>query len=293
MFSSVKQKLLLGFYILLLLSVPTGAYLASQNQNPNTKALEKSSKKSLAGLEPLTSTPSAQTNPLDISSSEAGSAAQPSSIPSSTFGPTLNIKLVLEGRPAGKMASKIFIGIAEGEVGISAPKYVLSFNIDLPDTGLFEGLSLAGLTPGNSYSAILKGPAQIATSSAFTMSANISSLNGGSNVTLTTGDLNEDNVINSADYSIAMAAYGANSTSANWNANVDFNVDGVINIADISIIIKNMAITGTSGVWTSPTPPKTGSSSGSTLGTASLDESRRATSAGSPKQGYWFWMPGI
>lgn len=285
MFSSWKQKLLLGFYILLLLSVPTGAYLASQNQNPNAAAKEKSTKKSLASLEPLTSTPSAQTNPLNIQPSEAGGAAQPSSIPSNTFGPTLNLKLVLEGRPAGKMASKLFVGIAEGEVGTSTPKYVLSFNIDLPDTGLFEGLSLAGLTAGNTYSAILKGPAQIATSSAFTMSPSVSSLNGGSSITLLTGDLNEDNVINSTDYSIATSAYGANATSANWNGNVDFNVDGVINIADISIIIKNMSTTGTSGVWTSPTPPSTGSSLGSSLGTA--------TSSGSPKQGYWFWMPGI
>ena len=246
--------------------------LAKQDTPPVTHIKEStgSASKSLLGQIPA-STPS-NSGGTDNTTTQATS-----------FGPTLDLKLILEGRPPSKMASKIFVGIADA-ASTTNLKYLLSFNIDLPDSGLFKGLSLAGLTTGSNYQAVIKGPAQIATSSAFLMSATVTSLNNGQPLTLTTGDLNEDNAINSADYSIAKAAYNATPGSAKWNDNIDFNRDGIINSADIAIIIKNMTKTGNSGLWVSP-PPATKS--------ASLVDQPPIGSADSPepRQGYWLFVP--
>ena len=283
MFSTLKQKLLLGVFVFLILSIPVGAYLASQRQNPNISAKQDKSPvtklrestqsaSSLLGGQPTTTTPT----PKSSSSTQATS-----------FGPTMELKLLLEGRPIGKMASKIFIGIADATSRTNL-RYLLSFNIDLPNSGEFKGISLAGLTAGTSYQAVIKGPAQIATSSAFVMAATTTNLNSGQSITLITGDLNEDNVINSADYSIAKNAFGSTPPDSHWNDNVDFNRDGIVNSADISIIIRNMAKVGDSGLWVSQIPAS---------GSASLDiQSPPSSSSGatqSPRQGYWLWVPGI
>ncbi len=294
MFSGIRGKLLIVFYILILIAIPIGAYLVSQNQNPHASAHgDSKTDNPLAGLKPLTSTPSASKNPLGNLGTAPSS--QPSASPSldTTFGPTLNLKLVLQGRPEGKNATKLFVGIVEGTISQgSSPKYILSFNIDLPDSGAYTGLSLAGLNPGNSYSAILKAPAQIATSSAFVMSPSVTNLNGGNAITLLTGDLNEDNVVNSADYSIAKQAYGATSTSPNWNPNVDFNADGVVNVADIAIMMKNFNNSGQTGIWVSPPPPSSSPTPG-----GGPESTLSATTSATPNGpiegngGYWFWMP--
>ena len=272
MFSSWKIKIALAIYILLVLSIPVGAYLASQEQSVKTEA--KQEKKPVTKLPEPTPVPTI--SPKKTSPDET--ASEKPTTQASTFGPTLNLKLTLEGRPVAKMASKIFVGIAEAAAQTNL-KYLLSFNIDLPDSGEFSGLSLAGLTAGSSYQAVLKGPAQIATSSAFIMSPTVSNLNSGQAIFLLTGDLNEDNVINSADYSIAKAVFGAKTLSANWNENVDFNIDGIINSADIAIIIKNMTKTGDSGLWISKVA--TGSAS-------LLDQNPTGSSSG-----YWLWVPGF
>lgn len=272
MFTSLKQKFLLGIFIITLISIPIGAYLASERQNPNVSA----KKETKTSLKPLTSTPSATQNTLELPAEEELPDDTKTTIPT-TFGPTLNLKLVLEGRPTNKMASKVFVGIAEGLVAKTA-KYLLSFYIDLPDSGEFEGLSLAGLTTGTVYSAIIKGPAQIATSSAFTMSPTTSKLNSDKPITLLTGDLNEDNTINSADYSIARTAFGTTLKFPDWNPNIDFNLDGIINTADLAIILKNMAKTGDSGLWISQIATTSAIPNQPSIGSA-------------PGGGYWFWMP--
>lgn len=281
MFASWKLKIALGIYILLILSIPVGTYLVSQNQNPKLEAKEE--KKPITKLPEITSVPTS-TPKKDVTNSKSADEEK-TTTPASTFGPTLNLKLALEGRPLGKMASKIFVGIAEA-VAKTNLKYLLSFNIDLLDSGEFKELSLAGLSAGTNYQAVIKGPAQIATSSAFIMSPSVSNLNNSQVIFLITGDLNEDNVINSADYSIAKGVFGAKSTSKNWNENIDFNRDGTINTADIAIIIKNMGKTGDSGVWVSP--PATGSAY---LNPEPITGSPSAHPLGSP--GYWLWIPGF
>lgn len=294
MFSTLTQKLLLGVYIFILLSIPIAAYLVSQSQTTKSSASEQGPK-TLAPVTPKNATSSAR-QLLDFSQLAANSkkasdsaiaGATPAPVPSSptiatSFGPTLSLKVNIEGRPAANQAAKLFVGIAEGALS-SNPKFILSFTVDVPASGEYSGLSLAGLTTGSAYTAVLKGSAQIATSSAFTMSPNVTKLNNGQAVNLISGDLNEDNVVNAADYSIAQRAAGSTPSSSKWNENADLNKDGVINTFDLGIIAKNIGLTGSSGTWTSPIPK-----------VATPSASLNSPPAGGPQEddsGYWMWIP--
>lgn len=288
MFSALKQRLLLGIYILILLSIPTGAYLASEQQIFKSSASEKKPAKPFAVI-----TPKPQASPAvkKLSGSATATASpkpqeSPSPAPLSptvpaSYGPTLSLKVSLEGRPAANQAGKIFVGILEGSITAN-PKFLLSFTIDMPAAGTYSNLSVAGLNSGSTYTAIVKGSAQIASSVAFIMSPAVTNLNEGEAVMLTSGDLNDDNTISNADYTIMQKAFGSTGKSPSWNGNADFNKDGVINAFDLSILVKNLNAVGASGIWTSPVPKTTGSAADS-----------NAPPVGSPngKEGYWIWLP--
>ncbi len=186
----------------------------------------------------------------------------------------------MEGRPPGNQTTKLFVGILEGTLTTN-PKFLLSFSVDLPSSGQYSQLSLAGLNPGSTYTALLKGSAQIAASSTFIMSPTVTNLNNGEPVSLLSGDLNDDNVVNSADYSIARKALGATSISSNWNENADLNIDGVVNTIDLSVISKNIGQTGASGAWTSPIPQTATPSAGI------------SSPVGGPggQSGHWIFIP--
>ena len=289
MFSSLKQRLLLGVYLFVLLSIPIGAYLASQNQVIKSRASEQKPTKP-----PIQTPAKTITNPakelLTATESDSGQEASDAANPedssptiASAFGPTLALKVALQGRPRGNYTTKLFIGIVEGTLTVN-PKFLLSFSVDLPASGEYSNLSLAGLTQGTAYTALLKGSTQIATSSAFTVTPTVTNLNGGEPLTLTTGDLNEDNVINSADYSIVKKVLGTTIGSGNWNESADFNQDGIINTFDLSLITKNMGQAGASGAWTSPIP-KTATSS------AALTQPSTGGPLGS--SGHWIWVPNL
>lgn len=272
MFSSFKMRLLLGVYVFITLSIPVGAYLVSQNQTVKSKAQEVKSKPPIVKVSPL-ATSSARELLGAVENNLADQTLPPS--PSSptiatSFGPTLSFKAILEGRPSGNQATRMFVGVVEGSL-TQNPKFLLSFTVDLPKSGEYGNLSLAGLNPGSSYTALLKGSAQIATSSAFLMAPTVTHLNSGQPVTLLSGDLNDDNVINSADYSIAQKSLGQGGVA-------DLNLDGIINTFDLSIIAKNMGQTGASGAWTSPLPKIATPSGGLT------------PPAGS-ETGHWIWIP--
>lgn len=282
MFQTVKQKLILGSFIFLILFIPIGSYLVSSRQQTQVgKASTKD--RSITNL-PQPSPKNGVEELKKMSEPKIIPIPSPSPQVSVSFGPTLDFKVVLEGRPAQNQATKLFLGIVSGQVSTKL-KYLLSFQIDLPASGIFSGLSLAGLEAGSSYFAILKGPVQIATSSSFVMSPSVTNLNSGQPLPLLSGDLNEDNTINSADFAIASSSFGASKQSGNWNENIDFNKDGVINSLDLSLIIKNFGKIGAGGVWISPPPPATRSGSLTPLG----------SSEGLPanRQGYWLWMPGF
>lgn len=288
MFSTFKLKLLLGIYIFILLSIPVGAYLASQQQTVKSSASEGKTAKPIVPVIPKPATSSARQlrNAVqDAVNANTTTSPSPSPEPSSptiatSYGPTLSLIAAPEGRPQNNYATRLFVGIAEGALTTN-PKFLLSFIVDLPASGEYSGLSLAGLNSGSSYTALLKGSSQIAASLVFTMSPLVTHLNNGDPLSLTSGDLNDDNVINSADYSIAQRALGSTLGSANWNSNADLNSDGVINAFDLSIIAKNMGKVGASGAWTSPIPQ-----------ISSPSASLTSPAVGGPNsQGYWLWLP--
>lgn len=239
---------LVGFFIILI-SIPISFYLVKQTQIFRSKA--SSGEPSGPVTKPVPVPPGSPASDL-VSSTEGPESTSSGSTGdmSLTFGPTLNMTITIEGRPSGKEGGKVFVGLAAGSAQ-TAPSYILSFSFDVPDSGVYKGISLAGLNPGSIYTAYVKGEAQIDSSSTFTMGPNETNLNDGKPLLLTTGDLNDDNVINSADYSICKGLYGTTTKSSNWNERADFNKDGVINNYDLAIIIKNMGKTGTSGPWIS------------------------------------------
>lgn len=297
MFSTLKQRLILGAYIFILLSIPIGSYLASQNQTYKSQASEPKKPKI------TTTTPKATASPAkgllnsskpaaDTGQENEASAGASSGSPTiaNSYGPTLSFKAAFEGRPKDNQTNKLFVGIAEGTITTN-PKFLLSFSIDLPATGEYSNLSLAGLTSGSTYTALLKGSAQIATASAFTMTPNITILNEGLPINLISGDLNEDNVVNSADYSIAQKAQGATSSSANWNENADLNKDGLINAFDLVIIAKNIGQVGASGAWTSPIPKV--SSPSASLTQPSVGGPMNSPGPPGREAGHWIWVPSL
>lgn len=253
----LREKIILGVIGLLVVIIPTTSFVISYRFRAQTKAEAQFNRQAKFTPLPLPKEVS-QSSPLkelkkslDIKSS----SPTPTSSPEISFGPTLSFKLSIEGRPTTNQSAKTFLGIAQGGAQAS-PNYLLSFNVDVGQTGAYSGLSLAGLSSGEAYTAYIKTPAQVATSSAFILKPSITDLGV---IKLITGDLNEDNLINSADYSIAKQAYGATQASTNWNPNIDFNLDGVINGLDLAIILKNMGKTGSSGPYYSKTATKSGS----------------------------------
>lgn len=280
MFSSTKVKLLIGLYVFLILSIPIGAYLVSQSQIFKSKAYEPKKTNLTTKAPTLTATSSAD-ELLDNAATPVPQATPSSPEIATSFGPTLSLKASLEGRPANKQTTKLFVGILEGPI-TGNPKFLLSFTVELPASGEYGNLSLAGLNPGSRYTALLKGSAQIATASAFTMSPNVSYLNEGQAINLLTGDLNDDNIINSSDYTIIQKTFSSTVKSSNWNENADFNKDGAVNSFDLAILSKNLGKTGATGAWTSPIPQNASSS-------ASL--SSPSTGAPNSPGGYWIWIP--
>ncbi len=245
---------------------------------------------------PLTTVPSSSPDSaittlkqnLDSQARLADSAPTPDPAVSVSFGPTMSLNVQLEGRPANKNGGKVFVGIAPGNVS-SNPQYLLSFTITMPDSGTYSGLSLAGLSYGSTYTAYIKGQAQLVKAIPFVATATGVNLNSDLPIVLTTGDLNEDNVVDQLDYGIALAALGSTPSLGKWNPNIDFNTDGVVNNYDLGILIKNLTKTGDSGPWysrltnlnapASPTP-------GQNVGGAS------ASAEASASAGYWMWVPG-
>lgn len=288
MFSTFKLRLMLGLYIFILLSIPVGAYLASQYQTIKSKASEDAKPPVVKQTPKSAPSPAKQLlsdseSPLTTASSSPSPNTSSPTIATS-FGPTLSLKASLEGRPQINQSTKLFIGIIEGNL-TNSPKFLLSFTVNLPKGGEYSNLSLAGLTSGNKYTAILKGSTQIATSSAFIMSPSVTNLSSGEIVNMLSGDLNEDNVINASDYSIAKAAINATPSSPNWNEAADLNKDGVVNLFDLVILSKNIGKIGATGAWTSSIPK-----------VATPSASLNNPPIGSPEDessGFWIWVPQI
>jgi hypothetical protein len=224
----------------------------------------------------LQATPSATPNSLINVSPTATEGA------TLLLGQTLGFKLVIEGRPVGKYAAKVFLGLGNGQI-VNSPKYLLSFLINVPNTGIYSGLPLAGLDEGQTYTAYIKGPSQLATASAFVIKPTPIDLGI---LNLITGDVNEDNVIDSSDFNIVKAALGMTSASQTWNSVLDFNLDNRINTLDLTVVSRNLGKVGMSGPWYSSQQAATKSAtvSGSVFSGAPESDPKSG-------KGFWMWMP--
>ena len=282
-----KEKVFLGVILVLIIGIPSGSFLLSQRFKAQDKPDINPNATPVTQAKEVPKTLSKKTTEATKSasaSSDSGSIA--------LVGPSLAFKLNIEGRPKDKMASKVFVGIAQGSPDLSTqPEYLLSFNVDVPESGSFSGISLAGLNSLETYTAILKGSTQIATSSAFTVKPTTSDIG---TVNLLTGDVNDDNVINASDFSIVKNAIGQTPSSQNWNPALDFNKDNLINNFDLSHITKNYGKVGTTGAWYSKTVPVATGSAGlkqsTNLGGPNIEPIKEFMKIPG-EGGSWLWVP--
>jgi hypothetical protein len=299
MFSSLPARIFLGIFVIIIIGIPVGAYFLSSQQEKEAET--KSAPKPSPSAKTITQVPSP--NPSSAAkqlgqSPTSSTKASPSATPSSAvgFGPTMDFKVTLEGRPATYQAAKVFLGIADGAATVK-PTYLLIYSVDTSATGDYSGLSLAGLTAGTQYTAYIKGPAQLDSATTFTMASAVTKLNNALAIHLLSGDLNEDNVVNSADFSIASSSFGANENSSNWNALADFNRDGTINTIDISIIMKNFGKSGATGPVTSTPGGQATSSAQLNTPLGGPDEATvsliRPSNPFGETKGHWLWIPEI
>lgn len=292
-----KTLIMLGGFLLIVAAIPFTAVLMKQTQVFRSQAatikvasssaeriISDKGIKEVPGTSPLDELnkliqPSPTVSPTENTSNLPAGIPTPTPYVNLGFGPTLNLNINIQGRPALKQAAKVFIGLASN-TPTTNPTYLLTFTVDFPEDGIFKGLSLAGLNPGSTYSVYIKGPGQIDSASSFIMSPTESTVNSNQPILLLSGDLNDDNIINAADYTIAKNLYGTTPTSQAWNKNADFNRDNLINTYDLAYIQTNMGKTGVSGTWFSPPPVATSSGSPASAGGPT-----------SPSGNYWMWVP--
>lgn len=296
---SLRDRIIIAAIIIITILIPTGAYVMSLRFKTQSQAQEyktpvtsnkteaTTSSKLKEALDRLSQTQNSTGNSGKTAGTQTTTTVtgtdDNTSGPSEAqlvLGPTLGFSLILQGRPLDNQSNKVFLGIAAGQP-TTKPTYLLSFLVTIPASGSFDGISLSGLNTGSTYSAYIKGAAQIATASAFVVKTTPVSL-GAQN--LLTGDVNEDNVIDILDYKLVKAALISTPSSANWNALYDFNLDNVINSWDLNIILTNLGKTGASGAWYSYTPLATAS--------AYTSGGPQEGSEEKPKDGIWMWLPG-
>jgi hypothetical protein len=231
-------------------------------------------------------TPSPSATPIDstITPLPTPPSALFATIPQQTpdySGPILSFQITNEGKPSEDQSNRVFVGIAQGDIAAN-PQFLLSFMADVPASGVVSGISLVGLSPGLTYTAYIKGSAQLVFPKTFTMQPKITNLGI---INLISGDLNEDNSINSVDLSLAKQLVGTTPNSQNWNVYADLNGDSKVDDADLAIISVNLGKAGLTGKWTSSSI-QTASSS------ATLNDLNEESTP-SASTGYWLWVPKI
>ena len=300
----MRDRIIIIGIIVLTLLIPAGAYVLSIRMRTQSQATEYNFPVTSPKAEATSS--SRLKEALDrLNQVDQGSSGESAGVQTTTetgldgspsdsqliLGPTLGFSILIQGRPLDNESSKVFLGIASG-MPQTRPTYLLSFMVTIPSSGAFDGISLSGLETGQTYTAYIKGEAQIATSSSFVVKAtptNLAALN------LLTGDVNEDNVINNSDYNLVKAAIGSTPASSKWNALYDFNLDNAINSWDLNIILSNLGKEGASGPWYSYSPISTASTSAvlttPSVGSESPEITPGTVNGNQGRPGYWMWVP--
>lgn len=305
---SAKEKIILAVIGLMIVLIPTTSFFVSRFRTqgnagakappPKFSPLPITSPRGIPKTKSLDETAAVDdaskvtpaSNDLDSSGMSLSNE-----LPDPISGPTLSFQVNYEARPKNDQSGKVFVGFAEGKLPIINPKFLLSFVVNVAASGTYSKLSLSGLSSGSSYVAYLKGPAQIATASAFTVTPTPTNLGI---MSFLTGDVNEDNVIDTSDYNIVKGLLGQTPATGAWNANNDFNKDNRINTLDLAIISKNLNKTGASGPWISTSPVKNAATKSAQI---KEDNFMGGPGNNSPppntpplqRQGHWFWLPPV
>lgn len=299
---SLRDRIIIAAIIILTILIPSGTYVLSLRFKTESQAQQYNTPVTSPKTEAAT-TSSRLKEALDrlnqTQNQTGGSSGQTSGAQTTTetgtdnntvsvseaqlvLGPTLGFSLILQGRSLDNQSTTAFLGIAAGQP-TTKPTYLLSFMVTIPSSGSFDGISLSGLDSGATYTAYIKGKAQIATASAFVVKATPTNLGA---LNLLTGDVNEDNVIDILDYNLVKAAIGLTASSPGWNPLYDFNLDNVINSWDLNIILGNLNKTGASGAWYSYTPISTASAYTSGGPTEEIQPGTQEK-----ESGLWMWLP--
>ncbi len=290
-----SPKIIILLFVIVLVSIPTVALLLKQRIDAQRQINQPYNGTVTQGHEvpkvsPILDNGSASSS-ANMASNQGGAQI--------SYGPSLDFTISMQGRPANNQGGKVFVGISSGEPTTN-PQYILSYTVDMPQSGTFSGLSLAGLSNGQTYTAYIKGPAQIAKAVSFALTPTGATLNSGNPIVLTTGDLNQDNRIDNADYTIEKSLLGTTPASSNWNPNADFNLDNVVNTWDLEILSSNLGKTGDGGPWYSridqtasnsaeiSTPSNIGGPGGSSF---SSPQNNALPPYQPTKNGYWLWVP--
>lgn len=282
---STGTKITFFLFLMLLLIIPSGVFLLSERYK-----VQKGLNFGLNLNKPITNIPKEVPNlsPIDELKNALKNLTSDQQTPPAPLGPSMDLKISLEGRPLNNFSTKLFLGLAQGEEAIRNPEYLLILQIDIPKSGEYKNISLAGLSPGTSYVVYLKGLNTIDQAVKFNLGTNIVKLNNLEAIRLTAGDLNEDNIINNDDVKIVQKFLGATSKLETYSQNADFNLDGVINNFDLKIVSDNLNKAGDSGPWFSKIKPSTGTtlpeSSSSGLENEMIKE---------VEGGYWLFVPTI
>lgn len=296
-----RDRIIIAGILILTLLIPTGTYVMSLRYKTQSSAQEYNFP--VTSSKPEATSSSRLKEALDRLNNSSGESAGTQTTTETggdgltdsqlILGPSLSFSVIIQGRPLDNQSTKAFLGIAIGNP-TNRPNYLLSFMVNIPASGSFEGISLSGLDEGQTYTAYLKGQSQIATSSSFVVKAtpaNLAALN------LLTGDVNEDNVIDNSDYNLVKAAIGATPNSSKWNGLYDFNLDNIINSWDLNMVLYNLGKIGASGAWYSYSPITTASTSAipktSSIGSISAEITPGIQTSPSPSShpGYWMWVP--
>lgn len=293
-FEKLKEnpKVLIIIFVTILIAIPSLTFLLKYRVSSESSAFTPqeynrtiTQQSASSSAQELSNLPLDELLELDNQDGTATSSAEATPTPAVSFGPTLGFQLNIQGRPGNNQGGTVFMGISTGAPS-DDPEYLLTFTVTVPKTGIYTGLSLAGLNVGEQYTAYVKGSAQIATSSAFIVNPFASVLNSGLPLSLVSGDLNEDNVINNVDYNICVGYYGLTTSSPGWNENIDLNKDGIINTWDVAIILSNMNRVGAGDVYSST------ATNSASLNLPSLPQGGIEASS-STKPGYWMWVPDL
>jgi hypothetical protein len=120
--------------------------------------------------------------------------------------------------------------------GGGAGEWVLPVTSD--EYGRFQ---VGGLGP-DTYELHIKGSNTLSVTKVVTLADGENALN----VALPpAGDVDGNNVINLADFSILATTFGKQSGNAGFDARADFNGDGVVNLIDFSLLAANFGQSGT------------------------------------------------